>query len=184
MWALVKDGTVEEIYYSPKSIILDNVRYPSNMFTMYTKEEKKRIHIYDVKRKTPPDTNFYDMGSSSYTWNASEETVDEDFTITEKDLSDLKINSKAATDYEAYRQIQYFAWLTQRYVYDNTQVIPNDVIQYVASIRTFCNTICTAIDNCNTLDEFKVVHSEIFNEGEQYNVWPDSTSIEHYKRNR
>ena len=157
MWALVKDGTVEEIYYSPKSIILDNVRYPSNMFTMYTKEEKKRIHIYDVKRKTSPDTNFYDMGSSSYTWNASEETVDEDFTITEKDLSDLKINSKAATDH---------------------------VIQYVASIRTFCNTICTAIDNCNTLDEFKTVHSEIFNEGEQYNVWPDSTSIEHYKRNR
>ena len=184
MWALVKDGTVEEIYYSPKSIRLDNVRYPSNMFTMYTKEEKTRIHIYDIKRKIQPDTNFYDMGVSSYTWNASEEIVDEDFMITEKDLSELKINTKEATDHEAYRQIQYFAWLTERYVYDNTQAIPNDVIQYVASIRTFCNTICTAIASCNTLDEFKIVHSEIFKEDEKYNIWPDSTNIEHYKRTR
>ena len=86
MWSLVKEGVIEKIYYSPKSMILDNVRYPSNMFTLYTKEEKKRINIYDIKRKEHPNHNFYNISSSSYTWNASEEIVDEDFTITEKDL--------------------------------------------------------------------------------------------------
>jgi len=182
MWALVKEGIIETIYYSPKSMVLDNVRYPSNMFTLYTKEEKKRINIYDIKRKEQPDHNFYNVGSSSFTWNASEEMVDEDFTVTEKDLSELKTDTKEGIDNSAYIKIEPFSWLVQRYVYDNAKAIPNDVVQYTASVRTFCNTICTAIDNCNTLDEFKNVYSEIFKDGEKYNIWPDNTDIEQYMR--
>jgi len=182
MWALVKEGVIEKIYYSPKSMVLDNVRYPSNMFTLYTKDEKKRINIYDIKRKERPDPNFYTTSTFSYTWNASEEMVDEDFTITEKDLVKLKMDTKQGIDNSAYIKIEPFSWLVQRYVYDNTQAIPNDVVQYTASVRTFCNTICTAIDNCNTLDEFKTVHSEIFKDGEKYNIWPDNTDIEQYMR--
>ena len=182
MWALVKEGVIEKIYYSPKSMVLDNVRYPSNMFTLYTKEEKKRINIYDVKRKEQPDHAFYNIGSSSYIWNASEEIVDEDFTITEKDLAELKTDTKEGIYQSAYTLIESFSWLVQRYVYDNTQAIPNDVVQYTTSVRTFCNTICTAIDNCNTLNEFKTVYSEIFKDGEKYNIWPDNTDIEQYMR--
>ena len=182
MWALVKESIIEKIYYSPKSIVLDNVRYPSNMFTLYTKEEKKRINIYDIKRKTKPDPSFYNISSSSFTWNASEEMVDEDFTVTEKDLSELKRNTKEGTDLRAYAEIEYFSWLPQRYVYDHTQAIPKDIVQYATSVRTFCNTICTAIDNCNTLDEFKTVHSEIYKDGEKYNIWPDNTTVKQYMR--
>ena len=184
MWALVKEGVIEQIYYSPKSMVLDNVRYPSNMFTLYTKDEKKRINIYDIKRKEKPNHNFYNISSSSYIWNASEEIVNEDFTITEKDLAELKTDTKEGIYQSAYTLIESFSWLVQRYVYDNTQAIPNDVVQYAASVRAFCNTICTAIDNCNTLDEFKTVHTEIFKDGEKYNIWPDNTDIEQYKRTR
>ena len=66
MWALVKDGKVQETYSTPKCIILDEVRYPSNMFTLYTTEEKKRINIYDINKKDRPDTAFYNIGTSSY----------------------------------------------------------------------------------------------------------------------
>ena len=55
MWALVEDGNVIEVYSRPKSIILNNVRYPSNMFTLYTEAEKKQIGIYDVHLKEKPD---------------------------------------------------------------------------------------------------------------------------------
>ena len=184
MWALVKEGVIEKIYHGPKSMILDNVRYPSNMFTMYTKDEKKRINIYDIKRKEHPDHNFYNISSSSYTWNASEEMVDEDFTVTEKDLAKLKTDTKEGINNNAYEKIESFSWLVQRYVYDHTQAIPKDVVQYAASVRSFCNTICTTIDNCNTLDEFKTVHSEIFKDGEKYNIWPNNTDIERYMRNQ
>ena len=43
MWALVEDGNVIEVYSRPKSIVLNNVRYPSNMFTLYTEDEKKQL---------------------------------------------------------------------------------------------------------------------------------------------
>jgi len=184
MWSLVKEGVIEKIYYSPKSILLDNVRYPSNMFTLYTKDEKKRINIYDIKRKEHPDHSFYNISSSSYIWNASEEMVYEDFTVTEKDLAKLKTDTKQGIDNSAYGKIEPFSWLVQRYVYDHTQAIPKDVVQYADSVRTLCNTICTVIDNCNTLDEFKTIYSEIFKDGGKYHTWPDDTDIKHYMRNR
>ena len=184
MWALVKEGVIEKIYYSPKSMVLDNVRYPSNMFTLYTKEEKKRINIYDIKRKEQPNQSFYNIGSSSYTWNASEEMVDEDFTVTEKDLAKLKTDTKKGIYNNAYEKIESFSWLVQRYVYDHTQAIPNNVVQYAASVRTFCNTLCTAIDNCNTLDDFKNVYADTYNDDGQYNRWPSETNLTNYMRHR
>ena len=38
MWALVKEGVIEKIYYSPKSIVLDNVRYLLCTLKMKRKE--------------------------------------------------------------------------------------------------------------------------------------------------
>ena len=133
MWALVKDSKVEETYNTPKCIVLDNVRYPSNMFTLYTKEEKKRINIYDINLKDRADVLFYNISTSSY-------------------------------------------------VYDNAQAIPDAVVTYVASVRTHCNTICTAIDNCNNLDNFKIVYEKIYNNSGEYYTWPDYTNVKQYER--
>ena len=47
-WAHVKDGNIQQIYQRPKSLILGEVRYPSNMFTKYTNAEKAAIGIYPV----------------------------------------------------------------------------------------------------------------------------------------
>ena len=184
MWALVKDGKIEEMYHSKKSITLGNVRYPANMFTLYTKEEKKRINIYDVKRKDHPDSSFYDISSSSYIWDNNNKIVNEDFTITEKNLSELKSLHKNTCKQKADSKIIQFSWLVERYVYDNTLSIPNDVVQHVASIRVYCDTICTAIDNCNTLDDFKNVYADTYNDDGQYNRWPSETNLTNYMRHR
>ena len=49
MWAYIKDNKIEQIYQRPKSLILGEVRYPSNMFTKYTDAEKAAIGIYPVE---------------------------------------------------------------------------------------------------------------------------------------
>ena len=41
MWAYIKDNKIEQIYQRPKSIMLNNVRYPSNMFTNIQMQKKK-----------------------------------------------------------------------------------------------------------------------------------------------
>ena len=182
MWALVKDGKVEETYDSPKCIVLDEVRYPSNMFTLYTKEEKNRINIYDINKKDRPDAAFYNVGTSSYSYDTDEETVNEEFSITEKHLSILKPYHKEKCKQKAYRKIELFNWLVQRYVYDNSKTIPDAVVKYVASVRDNCNTICTAIDNCNNLDDLKIVYRKIYNDSEEHYRWPDYTDVKQYER--
>jgi len=182
MWALVKDGKVEETYITPKCIVLDNVRYPSNMFTLYTKEEKKRINIYDINRKDRPDVSFYNISTSSYGYDKDQERVNEEFTVTEKHLSVLKSSHKTKCKQTAYGKIEPFNWLVQRYVYDNEQAIPDIVVKYVADVRTHCNTICTNIDNCNNLEDFKIVHGKIYNEDGIYHAWSDYTNVKKYER--
>ena len=151
MWALVKNDVIDTIYYNTKSIMIGNVRYPANMFTLYTTDEKKRIGIYDIVRKSKPDTNFYNVGTSTYKYNSNTDTVNEDFDITEKDLEVLKSTASNHARLGAYPRIQPFNWLVQRNVFDSTQEIPNDVIMYTKDVRTFCRNIINAVEECTTL---------------------------------
>ena len=182
MWALVKNDVVDTIYYNAKSVVIDNVRYPSNMFTLYTTAEKKRIGVYDIVRKSKPDPNFYNISTSTYTYDSGTDTVNEDFNITEKDLEDLQTSSISQAKRAAYTFIQPLSWLTQRNVFDNTQEIPSDVLTYTNDIRTFCRNIITAVEGCNTLSEFKIIFEDISEPDGQYNTWPDNSAVEKYER--
>jgi hypothetical protein len=44
MWALIKDNKIEQIYQRPKSLVIGEVRYPSNMFTKYTDIDLNILH--------------------------------------------------------------------------------------------------------------------------------------------
>ena len=205
MWALVEDGNVTEVYSRPKSIILNNVRYPSNMFTLYTEAEKKQIGIYDVQLKGEPNTKFHTRGQSSFSYDSDKEIVNEDFIVKDKVLEDTVTTEKddhdnfiiregLKTQYQnrckskAHSLIQPYQWLVERSIYDNTKTIPSDVSTYVGDIRSSCETICTAIGNCSDLDALKVLFEDTRNEAGEVtkiaimNDWPDSYNMEKYRR--
>ena len=72
MWAYIKDNKIEQIYQRPKSLVLGEVRYPSNMFTKYTDAEKAAIGIYPVEDNgTKGDDRFENTSQATYTWSAS-----------------------------------------------------------------------------------------------------------------
>jgi len=205
MWALVKDGNVIEVYSRPKSIILNNVRYPSNMFTLYTEAEKKQIGIYDVQLKEEPDNKFHIRGEYSFSYDLEKEIVNEDFPITDRTLEDKEttekddhgnfiVNEGLKTRYQneckiqAYTIIKRYHWLVERFIYDNTKTIPSDVSTYVGDVRSSCETICTAIGNCSDLDALKVLFKDTLNEAGEVtkiavlNDWPDDYDMEKYRR--
>ena len=211
MWALVEDGSVTEVYSRPKSIILNNVRYPSNMFTLYTESEKKQIGIYNVQLKQEPDTKFHIRGQSSFSYDSDKEIVNETFDIFDKALEDttakdekgnvllddhnvpiivegLKTQYQKRCKRQAHSYIQSYQWLVERSIYDNTKSIPSDVSTYVKDIRSSCEAICTAIENCSDLDAFKVLFEDTRNEAGEItkiaivNDWPDDYSLEKYIR--
>ena len=189
MWALVKDNTVKDLYNYPKSVVIDNVRYPKNIFTLFSEEEKKKIGIYDVVSKPNPNLQFHTRGQSYFTFDKDTEVVNEKFEVTDVEINDIGKNKGLKTveidtaKEKAHSFIQSYSWLVERYVYDNTKAIPNEVVTYVADVRSACETICIAIKNCKTIDQFK----KLFDINKETNIsminnWPNDNNVRKYRR--
>ena len=212
MWAYIKDNKIEQIYQRPKSLIIGEVRYPSNMFTKYTDAEKAAIGIYPVEDTgTKGDDRFEYTSGPTYTWSASDKKVTTSYTITEKSLVDveakdesgnnildekgnktynygLKTLAKNEAKNKANEFIKQFNWLVERSIYDSSKAIPDAVKTYVAAIKTDCANIETAIDNASDMAAFKKLYDWEYNEDGSVKTiapihnWSDDYDVQQYVR--
>ena len=210
MWAYIKDNKIEQIYQRPKSLVLGEVRYPSNMFTKYTDAEKAAIGIYPVEDTgTKGDDRFENTSQATYTWSASDKKVTTSYTITEKSLVDveakdasgnnildekgnktyiygLKTLAKNTAKKQANNYIARFNWLVERSIYDSSKAIPDAVKTYVAAIKTDCANIETAIDNASDMAAFKKLYDWEYNEDGSVKTiapiqnWSDDYDVQQY----
>lgn len=189
MWAYVKDGNIQEIIRSPKSITIDNILHSPDIFRSWTWTELNGIGIYEVVNNTTRgDPTFENTSGDKFTWNSSENRVDVSVTVTEKSLNDitnedsttspgLKTIYKQKCIGQANSKIKRFSWLIERKVMDDSKNIPSAVLTYCAAIRNDCDTICTAIDNASNMTEFKA----LFSNGTIDN-WTDDANVISYVR--
>ena len=212
MWAYIKDNKIEQIYQRPKSLVLGEVRYPSNMFTKYTDAEKAAIGIYPVEDNgTKGDDRFENTSQATYTWSASDKKVTTSYTITAKSLVDveakdedgnnildekgnktytygLKTQAKNLAKKQANNYIARFNWLVERSIYDSSKPIPDAVKTYVAAIKTDCANIETAIDNASDMAAFKKLYDWEYNEDGAVKTiapiqnWSDDYDVQQYVR--
>jgi hypothetical protein len=212
MWALIKDNKIEQIYQRPKSLVIGEVRYPSNMFSKYTDAEKAAIGIYPVEDSgTKGNDRFEYTSGPTYTWSASDKKVTTSYTITEKSLVDveakdedgnsildekgnktydygLKTLAKNLAKKQANDYISRFNWLVERSIYDSSKAIPDAVKTYVAAIKTDCANIETAIDNASDMAAFKKLYDWEYNEDGSVKTiapiqnWSDDYDVKQYIR--
>jgi hypothetical protein len=212
MWALIKDNKIEQIYQRPKSLVIGEVRYPSNMFTKYTDAEKAAIGIYPVEDSgTKGNNRFENTSGPIYTWSASDKKVTTSYTITERSLVDveakdesgnnvldekgnktynygLKTLAKEVAKKQANIYIARFNWLVERSIYDSSKPIPDAVKTYVAAIKTDCANIETAIDNASNMADFKKLYDWEYNEDGSVKTiapihnWSDDYDVRQYVR--
>ena len=212
MWAYIKDNKIEQIYQRPKSLVIGEVRYPSNMFTKYTDAEKAAIGIYPVEDTgTKGDDRFENTSQATYTWSASDKKVTTSYTITEKSLVDvenlddsknnildekgnktyiygLKTQAKNLAKQQANNYIKQFNWLVERNIYDSSKAIPDVVKTYVAAIKTDCAEIETAIDAASDMAAFKKLYDWEYNEDGTVKTiapiqnWSDDYDVQQYVR--
>ena len=190
MWARIEDNKIVEYYNQKKSIVLNNVRYSSQIFTIWTDAQRKDLGIVPVVISgTHLDTKYYieknhsdaiagDGNSVIRTIGVkeadrkleNEDAKDEDGNqLYEDDGTTKRINyglktvakNKATTD--ASSLLDGFNWLIARKVTADT-AIPSAVVTYMAAVRTAHASICTAIDNASDMDAFKVLHTTEYNE--------------------
>jgi len=212
MWAYIKDNKIEQIYQRPKSLVIGEVRYPSNMFTKYTDAEKAAIGIYPVEDNgTKGNDRFENTSGPTYTWSASDKKVTTSYTITEKSLVDvevkdesgnnildekgnktysygLKTQAKEKAKKQANDYIKQFKWLVERSIYDSSKTIPSAVGTYVGDIKTDCAAIEAAIDAASDMAAFKKLYDWEYNEDGSVKTiapihkWSDDYDVKQYVR--
>jgi hypothetical protein len=186
MWAKVVDGSVEEIIAHPKSIVDENgIQHPRSIFSIWTKEEKIAIGIYDVIMAPTYDSKYYISHDPTYAVDGDnvvqsiekagdhrledEDAVDEDGNnILDPDGNQvINIGLKSATIQKVkYQQESYLAqtdWTIVRKV-DNGTEIPANIQTYRDAIRVKAEEMETAISSCITMDDFITLHTTTYNE--------------------
>ena len=212
MWALIKDNKIEQIYQRPKSLVIGEVRYPSNMFTKYTDAEKAAIGIYPVEDSgTKGNDRFENTSQATYSFNASDKKVTTSYTITAKslvDVNDVDEDGNAVLDYKGNQRvtlglksiaknqaketanslIKRFNWLVERLAYDSSATIPSAVGTYVGDIKTDCAAIEAAIDGASDMAAFKALYEDTrdsdgnVTEVARINRWSDDYDVKQYVR--
>ena len=169
MWALVKSNQVVAIYNRPKAITIDGIQHPSNIFSAWTKAQKKAIGIYDyVEVGANPNSDFYTLGASTTAIDADAGTVTKTYENNAKNMDDvnevdedgnpvldsdgnqivtlgLKSIAKQKVKAQAAGLLQGSDWYVVRAA-EGGAAVPDDVATYRAAVRTKSGTMETAIN--------------------------------------
>ena len=156
MHALVESNEITEIISRPKAMIIGDIQYPQNIFSLWSESELKAIGLYPI---IIDDTNFsntayYTNTSITYTYNSEADTVTGTYgTATPQDLAELKAWEVESTNIYAGSLLEKYDWYTLRAARGGA-AIPSAVATYQAAVTTKSNEHTTAINaaaNINAL---------------------------------
>tara|TARA_R110002124_G_scaffold141425_1_gene305971 strand:- start:405 stop:935 length:531 start_codon:yes stop_codon:yes gene_type:complete len=176
MWAKLNSArdAVEEIIFNTKSIIIDNITHPKDLFTVWSDAERLAIGIVPVTTTgTHLDTEYYTEDEPSYAIAEDGASVIKTIGIiaSTKSLASVKTIAKNRAANKANELLDGFGWLIQRKVTANTE-IPNSVITFMAAIRTDFGTISDAIDGAANVNAVVALTQS----------WTSDSDVKQYRR--
>ena len=180
-YAYVKADQVVEILNSSVGWTdpATEIQHPSSIFSIWSQADLANIGLYPVNSVTPPSTDFYTIGTSSYEFDSVKKEVVESIASSDKKLDDTLYvdgddipNDKKVGDVASQGLVNLWIqktknmasslltptdWYIIRHAEDNTKSIPSAVTTHRASVRTACDEIETKIKECDTLDKLKTL---------------------------
>ena len=158
MWSLVESGSITSTYNQPKAIQIGDVKYPSNIFEVWSKSELEAVGIYEVvfDRTNFKDINYY--VNTDQTLNFSSNTVTASWgTATAKDLDTLKTLHKESIDQQAYSFLQPNDWMVVRKA-ESSKAIPTDWLDYRVDVRSTASSMKDKIDAVSDVDALAALY--------------------------
>ena len=158
MWALVESGSITATYNQPKAIQIGDVKYPANIFNLWSKSELEAVGLYEVvyDRTNFKDKEYYINTDETLTFANNKVTASWG-TATALDLDTLKTNHKKIIDDQAYSLLQPNDWLVVRNQEAGT-AIPSDWSTYRAGVRTAAADMKTKIDAVSDVDALAALY--------------------------
>ena len=172
MWARIEDNNIIEYYDRKKSLVLNNVRYSSQIFTIWTDEQRKELGIVPIVISgSHLDTKYYTEHNHS-------DAISEDGNSVIRTIgvkaADRALEDVDAVDVDGNAVLDKYGVQTiiRGLKYNAIQKVKDQQSGYLSTaIQTFRNAIradATRIENAitasTTMNEFIALHTTTFNE--------------------
>ena len=182
MWARLESNTIVEILTRPKALNIGDVKYPRNIFSMWTNAELAVIGIVPV---TVDNTNFKDQkyyintdqsfaydtetGVATATYGTATAIAIADTLYTAQDETDglgtegevktrgLKYNHKEVINSQAAGALAPTDWMIIRAA-DGGTAVPSSITTKRAAVRTKANAMQAQIDGVANVDALAALY--------------------------
>ena len=188
MYALIENNEIKKIYNKPRALTIGDIQYPSNIFSLWSKEEKEAKGIYEVvfDNSNKKDEAYYNNTNQSFNFADGKVTAsfgtatakaiaDSLWTQADSDNGDLPDDEEVGdvkveglkTEKKRIIKSQASGLLapTDWYVIKATDVaeysVPSAVTTFRADVRTKSNEMETAIDNASDVDALATLYAYV-----------------------
>jgi len=181
MWALIEDGSITKIINKPRGMIIDNIQYSRNIFSLWSVAEKEAKGIYEVvfNNTNKKDEAYYNNTNQSFafadgvvtasygsaTANALADVNGTDADGVELDpvvvIPGLKTKHKRIIKQQASSLLTPTDWYVIKATDVESYSVPSAITTYRANVRTKSNDMEVLIDACSTVDELATLYEYV-----------------------
>ena len=185
MWALVEDGSITKLINNPRGMIIDDIQYSRNIFSLWSVAEKEAKGIYEVvfNNTNKKDEEYYTNSNQSFafadgvvtasygssTAKAHANTLwtqadsDNGDLPPDKSVGDVKVEGLKTIKIrnikaQAATELARTDWYIVRKA-DAGTAVPSAITNHRAAVRTKCAEMETAITNASNTAAIETLYT-------------------------
>ena len=193
MYALVINNEIVRVFANPEGFTLNDNQYSSQIFTLWSKEEKQAIGIYEVETDSSKfkDESYYNNtnvifefknGKAIRKWGTATPKQLEDVNATDEDgepvlqdgvqvvIKGLKSQKISISKQQTAGLLQSTDWYVTRKS-DTGTAIPQEIQDFRTEVRTVSNQQETQINACTTVEQLKALYEYVNTGTEQSPIY-------------
>ena len=173
MYAIVESGSITQTFNNPRKLVINNIRYSTKIYSLWTVAEKKAIGLYEVEYNdtNKKDEEYYINTNQTLAYDSSADKVTASYgTATAKAIADRNATDKDGVELDPVVVIKGLKTIKKEMIDNQCAGIlqPSDwmVIRaketgatfnagwktWRAAVRTKCNSMQTQIDGAANVD--------------------------------
>jgi hypothetical protein len=181
MWALLNsdEDTIVEIINNPKPMTISGVRYPRNIFPLWTVAERKAIGIVPVTTSgSHLDTTYYTEENESYAIAEDKASVVRTIGTKAKDNTLATVKTSQVTNAKGMCNslLKNTDWYVTR-KYERSVAIPDKIIAFRAAVVAVYTAAKSAINGASNIGALVTVNTNTAGATESITVDGTSTGV-------
>jgi len=189
MYAIVESGSITQTFNNPRKLVINDIRYSTKIYSLWTVAEKKAIGLYEVEYDNTNLKNeaWYINTNQTLTYDASGDKVTASYgSATAKAIADrnatdddgveldpvvvikgLKTIKKELIDMQCAGLLAPSDWMVVKATETGT-TMDSGWKTWRASVRTKCNSMQTQITNASDVDALATLFTYTKQEDKSY----------------